>query len=76
MEKRKNIRTRQIVEETLQKRDISDLHIDIKAILVQTQKTNGRVGKLENWKSFMQGGMAILALMVVPIFIYIITHYK
>lgn len=40
----------------------------------QTTKTNGRVDKLERWQSFLQGGLAILGLMVVPILIYVVTE--
>ena len=39
-------------------------------IETQTIKTNGRVVSLESWKSFLQGGLAILTLLVVPIIIY------
>lgn len=67
MERRKNHQTREAVEDALQKRDIKDLHDDIKAILTQTRLTNGRVTKLEGWKSFMTGGMAILTIVVVPL---------
>lgn len=55
---------------------ISEIHSDIKAVLEQTTKTNGRVGRLEQWKGFMQGGLAILSLMVVPVLIYLVTHWK
>lgn len=55
---------------------IKEVHADVKSVLEQATKTNGRVGKLENWQSFMRGGLAILALMVVPVLIYLITHWK
>lgn len=40
----------------------------------QTTKTNGRVAVLERWQSFLQGGLAILTLLVVPVIIYLVTH--
>lgn len=39
----------------------------------QTIKTNGRVSGLERWQSRLQGGIAILTVLVVPIAIYVIT---
>lgn len=44
------------------------------SILEQTQKTNGRVSRLENWQKFMQGGLAVLSMLVVPLVIYIFIH--
>lgn len=35
----------------------------------QVIKTNGRVSSLENWKAFILGGLAILAIILVPMFI-------
>lgn len=43
-------------------------------IETQTIKTNGRVAALERWQSFLQGGLAILTLLVVPVIIYLVTH--
>lgn len=40
-----------------------------KLIKEQVIKTNGRVGSLENWKSFILGCLAILAIILVPMFI-------
>lgn len=73
MERRKDNKTREAVEEALQRKDIELLHNDVKAILTQTKITNGRVGKLENWRSWMTGGMTILSILVIPIILYIIT---
>jgi len=38
----------------------------------KVDKTNGRVNKLENWRWFITGGLAILALMIVPMLLIII----
>lgn len=35
----------------------------------QVIKTNGRVSSLENWKAFILGGLAILSIILVPMFI-------
>jgi len=33
----------------------------------QVNKTNGRVSKLEIWRGFITGGLAILAILVIPL---------
>ena len=43
------------------------------AIHEQTVRTNQRVSKLEKWQSFIEGGLAILTILVVPIVIYMVT---
>lgn len=36
---------------------------------------NGRVGKIERWQAFIQGGVAILILMVIPIVINFVSSW-
>ena len=36
-------------------------------ILAQTLKTNGRVNKLENWKNYIGGGLALIGIVGIPI---------
>jgi hypothetical protein len=36
-------------------------------ILAQTVKTNGRVTKLEGWKMYMSGGIALFCLIILPV---------
>ena len=43
------------------------------AIHEQAVKTNRRVSKLEKWQSFIEGGLAILAILVVPLLIYVVA---
>lgn len=37
---------------------------DLRDIKEQTLKTNGRVSKLERWRSYLAGGMAVIALIL------------
>ncbi len=41
----------------------------------QTLKTNGRVTKLESWRGFITGGLAILAVLVIPVLLLVISQY-
>jgi len=43
------------------------------AIYNETVKTNRRVSKLEKWQSFIEGGLAVLAILVVPLLIYVVS---
>ena len=43
------------------------------AIHVQAVITNRRVSKLEKWQSFVQGGLAVLAILVVALLIYVVS---
>ncbi len=51
-----------------------DNKVVLQEILTQTKTTNGRVNKLERWQSYMQGGMAVLVMLFVPIVLYVLTH--
>jgi len=44
-------------------------------IETQTIKTNGRVNKLENWRSYMAGAIAIITILLLPILFLIISAY-
>jgi hypothetical protein len=37
----------------------------------QTTKTNGRVDKLENWRSYILGGFGIVTFIVIPLISWI-----
>lgn len=37
----------------------------LKPIVDQTTKTNGRVNKLENWRWFLAGGLALLSFSII-----------
>lgn len=52
-------------------REIQEFFKDIKESLGrienQTVKTNGRVTKLENWRAYSNGAIAVIVLVVVPV---------
>jgi hypothetical protein len=39
----------------------------LSTILTQTTKTNGRVTKLENWKQYIAGGIALFCIVGLPL---------
>ena len=43
------------------------------AIHEQAVMTNRRVSKLEKWQSFIEGGLAVLTVLVVPLLIYVVA---
>lgn len=49
-------------------------HLEVKDTLErieeQTKKTNGRVSRLENWRSYITGGLAVVGI-VIALVIYI-----
>lgn len=53
-------------------REIAEMFQDVRATLAriegQTTKTNGRVNVLEGWRNWINGGMAAFAIILVPIF--------
>ncbi len=51
-----------------------DNKVVLQEILTQTKTTNGRVNKLEKWQSYIQGGMAVIVMLFVPIVLYVLTH--
>lgn len=55
---------------------IQDIKVDVGEIKVQTSKTNGRVGALENWRWFISGGLAIILVLIIPIVLIVIQNYN
>ena len=48
----------------------------LEKILQQTMRTNGRVNKLENWRSLLVGGWSIVTFLVIPILTYIYFEHE
>ena len=44
-------------------------------IEMQTTKTNGTVRNLQQWKSFMMGGLAVIGVVLLPIIFIVIQNY-
>ena len=51
---------------------IESVHDDVKATKQQATMTSGRVSVLEQWKSFIQGALALAAVVVIPALGYIV----
>lgn len=43
------------------------------SIYEEVVRANRRLSRLERWQAFMEGGLAILAILVVPMVIYLLT---
>jgi hypothetical protein len=60
-----------------------DLHVILYRLAEQDRKldaihelaitTSRRVSKLEKWQSFIEGGLAVLTILVVPLLIYVVA---
>lgn len=51
------------------KRDIKTLIGNQLEIKEQVKKTNGRVARLEIWRSFVLGGLSVIAMLLIPMFL-------
>lgn len=47
-----------------------------KAILEQTTRTNGSVRALQQWRSFIIGGMTVISMFLIPIVIYLASNVQ
>ena len=65
------------MEENYTKRELDDhfgvVNCKLDTISEQVKNTNGRVKRLELWRSFLAGGLVIITSIVLPLLIYIYT---
>lgn len=54
---------------------LHDLRGSLQRIENQTTLTNGRVRRLESWRWFMAGGLAILTVLGVPVLLVLLDHF-
>ena len=47
--------------------DIKYIRESVDTLNVKVEKTNGRVIKLEKWRAFLAGGMAVVSAILIPI---------
>lgn len=48
-------------------RMFSEIQDTLKRIEEQTTRTNGRVSKLENWRNYIGGALAVISFIVLPL---------
>lgn len=61
---------RELIEEKFNRN--SEAH---EMILEQTTKTNGSVRELQKWRSFINGAISIMTVLVLPILFYVVEPW-
>ncbi len=41
----------------------------------QTKKTNGRVSRLEGWKMYISGALAIITILIIPVVLFMVIQF-
>ena len=56
---------------------LKDIQENVKEIVTQTQKTNGRVSSLEDFRAYAKGAIAVIVALLLPVvFIIVSTYFK
>lgn len=63
------------MNENLIEHKIDDLKKDIRELKEIGIRTNGRIGTLERWRSYMTGAISVLTLLVIPIVLKIVSEW-
>lgn len=63
------------MNENLIEHKIDDLKKDIRELKEIGIRTNGRIGTLERWRSYMTGAISVLTLLVFPIVLKIVSEW-
>ena len=54
---------------------LGDIHQDVKNLTSIATKTNGRLTKLELWRSYVSGAMAVIILLLIPVVIQYLSKF-
>lgn len=49
------------------------IHGKLDELLERAKETNGRVGSLERWRSFIVGGMSLLTVFILPVLFFVLS---
>ncbi len=54
---------------------VNEIRRDVKEIIIQTQRTNGRVNSLEVWRGFITGGLSVVIFVLGYLIYFIEKHF-
>ena len=54
---------------------VNEIRCDVKEIVAQTRRTNGRVNALEVFRGFVTGGLAVITFVLGYLIYFIEKHY-
>ena len=54
---------------------LKEIQNDVKEVVIQTKKTNGRVDTQENWRAYLTGALAVIITFLLPVIFMIVSNY-